>query len=31
VEGLGVRAPEPIAYTLYRVHWNRWSGAAAIP
>ena len=29
VEGLGVRAPAPIAYTLYRVHWDRWSGAAA--
>ncbi|HWN83223.1 MAG TPA: hypothetical protein VNM87_14085, partial [Candidatus Udaeobacter sp.] len=29
VEGLGVRAPAPIAYTLYRVHWDRWGGAAA--
>jgi hypothetical protein len=26
VEGLGVRAPAPIHYTLYRVHWDRWSG-----
>jgi len=29
VEGLGVRAPAPIAYTLYRVHWDRLPGTAA--
>ena len=29
IEGLGVRSPQPIAYTLYRVHWDRWPAASA--
>jgi hypothetical protein len=28
VEGLGVRAPTPIVYTLYRVHWDRLPGSS---
>jgi hypothetical protein len=24
VDGLGVRSPEPVTYTLYRLHWDRY-------
>jgi hypothetical protein len=27
IEGLGVRSPAPIAYTLYRLHWDRYDQA----
>lgn len=28
IEGLGVRSPEPVAYTLYRLHWDRYEAFA---
>ncbi len=28
IEGLGVRSPEPIIYTLYRLHWDRYDAAS---
>ena len=31
VEGLGVRSPEPVTYTLYRLHWDRYEQAARSP
>jgi hypothetical protein len=31
VEGLGVRSPEPVTYTLYRLHWDRYEPAAGAP
>jgi len=31
VEGLGVRSPAPITYTLYRLHWDRYDDHAPAP
>lgn len=28
IEGLGVRSPQPVTYTLYRLHWDRYDAQA---